>query len=226
MSEHLPDLTILHEDNHVLGVLKPAGMPVQGDDSGDLSLLDTTREWIRIKYQKPGNVYCGMVHRLDRPTSGVVCFAKTSKAASRLSEQFRKRETTKIYCAVVHGTPSRKQDILEHSLVMEENPRITRVARKGERGVHAELYYHVIATHGGFSEIQIELRTGRKHQIRCQLAAIGCPIVGDLKYGAPHALDQGHAIALHAQRLEIAHPTRDERIIITAPLPPYWPHLA
>ena len=223
MADQLPDLLILHEDNHVLGVLKPAGLPVQGDETGDASLVDTTREWLRIKYQKPGNVYCGLVHRLDRPASGVVCLAKTSKAAGRLSEQFREKSTLKIYRVVVEGRPARERGLLEDDLFVEEVRRVTRRARAGEKAQHAELWFEMLRSTAGMSELSIELRTGRKHQIRCQLALMGCPVVGDVKYGAREGLFGGRAIALHAERLEITHPTREERIVMTAPLPDYWP---
>ncbi|MHC4883519.1 MAG: RluA family pseudouridine synthase [Planctomycetota bacterium] len=220
----LPELTVLHEDNHLLAVLKPAGMPVQGDESGDESLLDRTREWIRIKYQKPGNVYCGLVHRLDRPTSGVIVFAKTSKAASRLSDQFRSRRIQKIYRAVVRPAPRIQSDTLTHFLEKEEGRRVSRVHTVSRKGTQkATLHYHTLSRHQGMAELEVILETGRKHQIRAQLSHIGSPILGDLKYGAATPLAGGRAIALHAFALTLTHPTRKDEITIEAPLPPYWP---
>ncbi len=220
----LPDLTVLYEDNHLLAVDKPAGMPVQGDDSGDESLLDRTREWIRIKYEKPGNVYCGLVHRLDRPASGVVIFAKTSKAASRLSEQFRNHQVKKKYLVVVSPPPTTKKANLTHYLFNDTKRRKTMVYYQPKPGLKkASLQYELTKKHNNLAELKVILETGRKHQIRAQLSNIGCSIVGDVKYGYPAGLCNGKAIALHAVELTVIHPTQKKTVIIVSSLPKYWP---
>lgn len=226
MSENnnLPLLDVLYEDNHLLAVNKPAGMLVQGDKSGDESLLERTREWIRVKYNKPGNVYCGLVHRLDRPASGVVMFAKTSKAASRLSDQFRRHVPEKTYRVAVLAPPPQDEGRLHNWLVPGSENRITRIGRKSDpKAKESTLTYYVLQRQDGMADLQVMLESGRKHQIRCQLAHIGCVVVGDVKYGAPCGLYEGRAIALHAEKLVVKHPARDEMIAVTSPLPPYWP---
>jgi 23S rRNA pseudouridine1911/1915/1917 synthase len=211
------NLKVLYEDNHLIAVHKPAGILVQGNISGDVTLLDVTKEYIKKRYAKPGRVFLGLVHRLDRPVSGVVLFARTSKAASRVSEQFRSRRVTKIYWALVHGRMNPGEGLLVSYL------------KKGKRGVlladketpearEAILSYKTLAVKGGQSRLEISLRTGRKHQIRAQLAAVGCPVVGDVRYGAPYAAQDG-TIRLLARSLTFKHPTRNETIHIEAPDP-------
>lgn len=224
LDKNLPSLDVLHEDNHLLAVSKPAGMPVQGDESGDESLLDRTREWIRIKYQKPGNVYCGLVHRLDRPASGAIIFAKTDKAAGRLCEQFRNHTVEKIYTIIVSPPPSRPEAELNHYLTNDTTRRKTLVTEFQVSGAkRSTLHYRVLKIKANMAEIEVTLETGRKHQIRAQMSHIGHPIAGDLKYGASTPLRDGQAIALHALQLTVIHPTRKEPLTIHAPLPIYWP---
>lgn len=191
-------LQVLYEDNHLIAVFKPVRMPVQGDISGDPSLIDVTKEWLKSKYGKPGNVFLGLVHRLDRPVSGIVVFGKTSKGASRLSEQFRARSVRKIYRALVEGIPANEAALLEGQV----------------DGKSARLQYRVLSAVAGYAELEVELLTGRKHQIRRQLSEMGHPICGDGRYGARHA---GSEIALVAKRLEFDHPTREERIVVELP---------
>jgi 23S rRNA pseudouridine1911/1915/1917 synthase len=211
------NLHVLYEDNHLIAVNKPSGVPVQPDVSGAVSLMDMTREYIKKKYHKPGNVFLGLVHRLDRPVSGVVLFARTSKAASRISEQLRSRTVEKTYLALVHGE------------VGPPAGSIISFLKKGEKKVHlveegeeaarkALLSYRTLWTMKGKSLLEIRLHTGRKHQIRVQLAGLGHPVEGDLKYGAPYALSDGN-IRLTALSLTFKHPTRDEGITIKAPAP-------
>jgi len=210
-------LQVLYEDNHLIAVNKPSGVLVQGDASGALSMMDLIKEYIRKKHRKPGNVFLGLVHRLDRPVSGVVLFARTSKAASRISEQLRSRTVEKTYLALVHGTPSRAVGTVTSYLRTGEN-KVT-VAQEGEEGGReAVLSYRTLRSLGGKTLLEIRLHTGRKHQIRAQLSAIGHPIEGDVKYGAPWSLAQG-AMRLAAKSLTFRHPTRKERITIEAPAP-------
>jgi 23S rRNA pseudouridine1911/1915/1917 synthase len=213
------DLQVLFEDNHLIAVNKPAGVLVQGDASGVLSLMDITREYIRNKYRKPGNVFLGLLHRLDRPVSGVVLFAKTSKAASRISEQLRSRAVEKIYWALVHGTPTPPAGSITSFLKNGEKK--VRLVEEGEKEAkEAFLDYRTISAMKGKSLLEIRLLTGRKHQIRAQLGGLGHPIEGDLKYGAPRGL-KGGTIRLAAKSLAFKHPIRKERITIDAP-PPEW----
>lgn len=209
---------ILFVDNHLLVVNKPAGMPVQGDISGDLSLLDAGKAWLKTEYGKPGNVFLGLVHRLDRPVSGVVAFARTSKAASRLSEQFRERTVGKVYRAWVEGVTPAQGHLKDQIVRLESGSEIGR----GGEGQMAELSYKRIKTAGGASLLEIELGTGRHHQIRVQFANAGHPIVGDRRYGSRTDYAEGK-IALQAHSLSIKHPIRDERLTFTAPPDSDWP---
>jgi 23S rRNA pseudouridine1911/1915/1917 synthase len=216
------DLVILHEDNHLLVVDKPAGMLSQGDLTGDLDLLTLARETIKRRDGKPGNVYLGLVHRLDRPVSGVMVLAKTSKAAGRLSDQFRRRIPTKIYLAVVHGRPDPTAGRLEHRLVNDRAARMTRVDDSGAGGKTARLRYRTMEEGRDRSLVEVELETGLKHQIRVQLAAMGHAVLGDARYGAKERLP-GRAIALHARSLTFEHPVRREPVTVTAETPAGWP---
>ncbi len=211
---------VLYEDNHLLVLNKPGGVLVQGDRTGDETLLQAAKQYIKEKYQKPGNVFLGLVHRLDRVTSGVVVLARTSKAAARLSDAFRERKVRKSYLAVVHGTPREKEGLLEDQLSWDEKKRRAFVHRSGKP---ARLRYRVLKSAGDKSLLLVVPETGRKHQIRAQLARAGHPIVGDLKYGSPKKIADGRAILLHAWRLDLPHPTRREEMTFEAPLPPYWP---
>ena len=213
---------VFYLDNHLLALYKPAGLLVQSDDTGDISLLEMAKDWIKWKFGKPGRVFLGMVHRLDRPVAGVVCFARTSKAAARLSEQFRSGRTRKEYLAVVEGRPRQPSAQLIHYLDRGDK-RSTHVDfLPGPGRQEARLRYSVLDSSGARSLLEIELETGRRHQIRAQLASIGHPIVGDIRYGATAPLDQAQ-IALLARRLTVEHPTRKEPLVFEAPLPRGWP---
>ncbi len=213
------DLQILFSDNHLLVVDKPAGLPVQADASGDPDLLSLAKLWVGHHFAKPGAVYLGLVHRLDRPARGVVVLARTSKAAARLSTQFRERTAHKVYAAIVLGRPHPAQAQCEDWLAPSEGS--TRIAAQGV-GQQARLEYRTLGQYGALSQLEIELETGRKHQIRVQLASRGWPIQGDLRYGAAVPLpDKG--IALWAKSLTLDHPTLATRLTFDAPTPPGWP---
>lgn len=217
-------LTVLYEDNHLLVVDKPAGLLVQGDRSGDETLLDRARGYLKTKYDKPGNVYLGLVHRLDRNVSGVIVLARTSKAAARLSDQFRRGTPVKTYLAVAQGRLSEPAAQLTAWLAAEGDERgVTRSALQPFDGAReSRLEYETLEAAAGATLLRIRLITGRRHQIRAQLALVGCPLLGDVKYGAKAPLPD-HRIALHAERLEIAHPIGAEPIAWQAPVPPDWP---
>jgi 23S rRNA pseudouridine1911/1915/1917 synthase len=215
----LQDHHILFEDNHLLAINKPAGILVQGDETGDAPLSELARDYLRQKYNKPGNVFVGVVHRLDRPVSGVVLLAKTSKALVRMNELFRSHKTRKTYLAITNKRPPSNQDHLIHWLVKDEARNITRAfARENKSGQRAELSYSLIASQQAYYLVQVNPVTGRPHQIRVQLASQGCPITGDLKYGAPSPLPD-KSICLHAFRLAFEHPVQKTLVTISAPLP-------
>ena len=211
-------LKILYTDNHLLVVRKPAGLLVQGDRTGDTTLLDCAREYIKDQFNKPGNVYLGLVHRLDRPTSGVVVFALTSKAAKRLSDQFRERNVRKIYWALVQGKTPTEGTLVDR--IRRHGPKSH--LSKGTDGQHAELSFRRLRYHKGVSWVEIELATGRHHQIRVQFAHRGHPVIGDFRYGSKIKFGQ-RALALHARSLTISHPTRKEEMTFVAELEPFWP---
>lgn len=216
---------ILFEDNHLLVINKPADWIVQGASTDQRSLLESARMYLKHKYHKPGNVFLGVVSRLDGPVTGAVPFARTSKCAARLSEQFRLNKVSKEYWAIVEGCPLKLTDTLEHYLVRRPEETRTRVSDVHTPSAQlAKLVYRVIASVNGHSLLSLDLITGRKHQIRCQLAAIGHPILGDRVYGASEEFPQG--IALHCRRLAFEHPTTKESIRIDAALPIYWPSWA
>jgi 23S rRNA pseudouridine1911/1915/1917 synthase len=218
----LTQIPILYEDNHVLAIDKPAGLLSQADLSGDLDVLTAVKELLKRRDGKPGNVYLGLVHRLDRPVSGAMLLAKTSKAASRLSRQFRERETEKRYRAAVAGAPPADAAELVHSLAKDPAARVTRIVPTG--GKVARLAYRVLERRDSTSLLEVALLTGLPHQIRAQLAAIGCPVLGDRKYGAPSHLRSGPgAIALYSRSISFRHPVRAETVTIEAPPPPHWP---
>lgn len=213
---------ILFEDNHLLIVNKPAGWIVQGATPDQRSLLESSRLYIKQKYHKPGNVYLGVVSRLDGPVTGAVPFARTSKAAARLSEQLREHTTTKIYWAIVDGVPSPVAGTLEHWLVRRAFETVTRVAtNESPDAVRALLEYRVLVANHGQSLLEVRLITGRKHQIRAQLSAIGSPIAGDKAYGSSISFPQG--IGLHCRRLGLEHPTLRTPITALAETPIHWP---
>ena len=212
---------VLYEDNHLLGLYKPAGLLVQGDRTGDPCLLDLGKSWLKARYDKPGQVFLGLVHRLDRPVAGAVMFARTSKAAARLSAQFRERRVTKDYLAVVHGRMETESGELSHHLVREgASSRVADAATGGAKA--ARLTYCRLGIQADRSLVAVSLLTGRRHQIRAQLAAIGHPILGDLRYGAPAPLPNGQ-IALLARQLGVTHPTKQARILLDSPIPAGWP---
>lgn len=212
-------LDILFEDNHLLVVNKPAGLLVHGDETGDKTLADLAKAYIREKYKKPGNVFIGVVHRLDRPVSGVVLLAKTSKALSRLNELFRSKKTIKTYWAVTSFKPVKEQGNLVHWLIKDSTKNVTKAyQQENSKGLRSELNYQLIAQRQGTYLLQVKPITGRPHQIRVQLASIKCVISGDLKYGAATPLPD-RSIALHARILQFEHPTLKTIITVSAPLP-------
>lgn len=212
---------VFFEDNHLLVVYKPAGLLSQGDETGEANLLDLSKAWIKERHHKPGRVFLGLVHRLDRPVAGAMVFARTSKAAARLSEQIRNRRMRKVYLAVVEGRPPSDEGRLVHFIERRERA-VRIVPHPTPHGRESRLAYRVRDAAGGRSLVEIELETGRKHQIRLQLSHVGCPIVGDVRYGAPRALPS-RPIALFASQLAMEHPTRGERLAFSAPPPQGWP---
>ncbi len=212
---------ILYEDNHLLVVNKPAGMPVQGDESGDDSLLDLCKEYVKEKYNKPGAVYLGLVHRLDRPVSGIVVFARTSKSASRLSEQFRNHTNTKSYLAICQGITPR-QEVLEDYLIRDErHSAVIKDHRRFKEGKRAELSYRTLATDRQTSLVEINLKTGRHHQIRVQFSSRGFFLLGDFRYGSKIKFPN-RSVALHAYKLQIAHPTKKDQMSFSAKPESHW----
>jgi len=218
------NLQILFEDNHLIIVNKRPGDIVQGDKTGDKPLSEVVKEYISEKYNKPGAVFLGVVHRLDRPTSGVIVFARTSKALTRLNKLFAEREAEKIYWAVVKKTPSKKEDTLTHFMVRKSKQNKSYCHTKEvPESKKAVLHYQLLQSLENYSVLEIRLETGRHHQIRSQLSAIGSPIKGDLKYGSERSNPDG-SIHLHARALTFTHPVSKEKLTITAPLPndPLW----
>lgn len=212
---------ILYEDNHLLALNKRPGQIVQGDKTGDVCMADEIKAFLKERDGKPGNVFCGVIHRLDRPVSGVVVFAKTSKALSRMNELVKSRDFRKTYLAVVKNAPPTPTGRLEDMLVRNEKLNKSFVTTDTSRpdAKPASLDYRLVAvSKGGYHLLEVELHTGRHHQIRCQLAHIGCPVKGDLKYGAPRSNPDG-SICLHAYRLSFEHPVRHETVSIEAPMP-------
>jgi len=211
-------LTVLYEDNHLLAINKPAGVLVQGDDTGDEPLVEICKKYIKEKYKKPGEVFLGVVHRLDRPVSGVVIFARTSKALERMNSLFRDRETKKTYWAIVRNRPASESETLIHWLVKNERTnKVTAYARENSQGRRSELSYQLLKEKGYYL-LEVNPVTGRPHQIRVQLASMNCPIVGDLKYGYESPTTD-KSICLHARRLQFVHPVKKEMISIEAALP-------
>ncbi len=216
-------MQVLYEDNHVIIVSKSAGEIVQGDKTGDTPLSESVKAYIKERYAKPGAVFLGVVHRLDRPVSGVVVFARTSKALTRLNEMFRVGTVRKTYWALVQQAPRQASATLTHWLVRNEQQNKSYAYDRERAGAKkAILDYQVIGHSDRYTLLEVHLHTGRHHQIRCQLAAIGCPIRGDLKYGAPRSNPDG-SISLHARRVSFEHPVSHITIDIEAPLPTEGP---
>lgn len=212
-------MNILYEDNHIIAVNKQCGELVQGDSTGDSTLSDKVKKYLAGKYNKPGDVFLGVVHRLDRPVSGLVLFARTSKALTRLNRMFREKEITKKYIAVVRDRPPAEEGKLKHWLKKNEKQNKSYAYDREVKGSkEALLSYKLASRTDRYYVIEVDLHTGRHHQIRCQLAAAGCPIKGDLKYGFPRSNNDG-SISLHAWKLSFVHPVRKEKIEIVAPLP-------
>lgn len=213
------NLQILHEDNHIIVVNKRVGDIVQGDKTGDKPLSEIVKEYIKEKYNKPGEVFLGVVHRLDRPTTGIVVFARTSKALTRLNELFSNRETQKTYWAIVKNKPFKNEDKLVHFLKRNEKNNTSKAHLKEvPESKLASLDYKIIKELQNYFALEINLHTGRHHQIRAQLQAIGCPIKGDLKYGFDRSNPDG-GIHLHARKLFFIHPVSKENLEIIAPTP-------
>lgn len=212
-------MEVIYEDNHIIIVNKDSSEIVQGDKTGDTPLSDTVKEYIRQKYHKPGNVFLGVVHRLDRPVSGVVVFARTGKALARLNDMFRTKDVHKTYWAIVTKRPPEEQGELVHWLVRNERQNKSYAYLKEvPQSKQAILNYRLIGCSERYFLLEVDLKTGRHHQIRCQLARMGCPIKGDLKYGAPRSNPDG-SISLHARCIRFVHPVSKKEICVEAPLP-------
>ena len=212
-------MTVVYEDNHIIVVNKTASEIVQADKTGDTPLSETVKQYLKEKYQKPGNVFLGVTHRLDRPVSGLVIFARTSKALTRLNEMFRSGEVKKTYWAVVKNAPKEPENELVHYLVRNEKQNKSFAYDKEvPNSKKAILDYRLIVHSENYYLLEVDLKTGRHHQIRCQLAKMGCPIKGDLKYGAPRSNPDG-SICLHSRKVRFIHPVSKELIELVAPLP-------
>lgn len=212
-------MEVLYEDNHIIIVNKAPSEIVQGDKTGDKPLCDIVKEYLKEKYNKPGNVFCGVVHRLDRPVSGVVVFAKTSKALARLNDMFREKDVQKTYWAIVASRPPHDKAVLENYLVRNEKMNKSfAYDREVPSSKRAVLDYELIAHSERYFLLEVHLHTGRHHQIRCQLAKMGCPIKGDLKYGAKRSNPDG-SISLHARSVRFIHPVSKQEIYVEAPVP-------
>lgn len=212
-------MDVVYEDNHLIIVNKSSSEIVQGDKTGDKPLAEMVKEYIKQKYHKPGNVFLGVVHRLDRPVSGLVVFARTGKALARLNEMFRTKEVHKTYWAIVGNCPPTEEGELVHWLVRNEKQNKSYAYDKEKpEAKKAILDYRLIGRSERYFLLEVDLKTGRHHQIRCQLAKMGCPIKGDLKYGSPRSNPDG-SICLHARRVRFVHPVSKQEIDVTAPVP-------
>lgn len=215
----MDEVEVLYEDNHLIAVNKRAGEITQGDKTGDEPLPEKVKRWIKKKYNKPGNVFCGVIHRIDRPTSGLIMLAKTSKGLSRMNAMFQKKEIQKTYWAIVEKAPAVEYGTLVNHLKKNEKKNKSGVVKETTEGAkRAELDYKVIAKSDRYTLLEIDPRTGRHHQIRTQLAHIGCIIKGDLKYGAKRSNKDG-SISLHARAVSFEHPIKKEPVKIIAPVP-------
>ena len=212
-------MTVVYEDNHIVVVNKTSSEIVQGDKTGDTPLSEMVKQYLKEKYNKPGNVFIGVTHRLDRPVSGLVVFAKTSKALPRLNEMFRNGEVKKTYWAIVKECPKETEGELVHYLVRNEKQNKSYAYDKEvKNSKKAVLHYKLIGHSQNYYLLEVDLKTGRHHQIRCQLAKMGCPIKGDLKYGSPRSNPDG-SICLHARTVQFVHPVSKEMIRLNAPVP-------
>jgi len=212
-------MEILYEDNHIIAINKTNSDIVQVDKTGDLSLEDKVKEYIKKKYNKPGDVFLGVVHRIDRPVSGVVVFARTSKALTRLNDMFKNKDVQKTYWAIVKDKPKKEADTLKHYIVRDQQKNKSfAFDNEVKNSKLASLSYSLVAKAENYNLLEIDLHTGRHHQIRCQLAKIGCPIKGDLKYGFPRSNPDG-GISLHSRKIEFIHPVKKEKVIIIAQTP-------
>jgi len=222
MKRNSSSIRVLYEDNHLIAVNKPAGWLVHGDESGDKPLTEFIKEWIKEKYDKPGNVFLGVIHRIDRPVSGVIIFAKTSKGLAKMNELFKTRKITKKYLAITNKSPHELSGTLTHFIKKDAKRNtsnvIDRMGKNNKTYKEAKLDYNVIGRLAGHFLLEIVLHTGRSHQIRAQLGHVGCPVKGDLKYGFTVANADAN-IHLHSHSLEFEHPIKKERIKITAPTP-------
>ncbi|SIT92693.1 RluA family pseudouridine synthase [Edaphobacillus lindanitolerans] len=217
------EIPVIYEDNHLLVVEKPVNVPVQEDQSGDPDLLTLLKQYLKVRYNKPGNVYLGLVHRLDRPVGGVIVFAKTSKAASRLSDAFRRHDVGREYIAAVRGRMGQKAGQLEHYLAKDRKEnRVSVVGRGHPEGKKAILDYETVGQSKSLSLLKVRLLTGRPHQIRVQLSASGCPLYGDQKYGA-NINRPGQQLALWARTLSFEHPVKKEEMVFESLPPPAEP---
>lgn len=212
-------MTVIYEDNHIIVINKSPSEIVQGDKTGDTPLSESVKEYLKNKYQKPGNVFLGVTHRLDRPVSGLVIFAKTGKALTRLNEMFRTGDVKKTYWAIVKNKPAETEGELIHYLVRNEKQNKSYAyTREVPNSKKAVLNYKLIGQSDNYYLLEVDLKTGRHHQIRCQLAKMGCPIKGDLKYGFPRSNPDG-SICLHARKVQFVHPVSKEVIELEAPVP-------
>lgn len=212
-------MTVLYEDNHIIIVNKAPSEIVQADKTGDKPLSEVVKEYLKVKYNKPGNVFCGVTHRLDRPTSGVVVFAKTGKALSRLNEMFKNNEIDKTYWAIVKKLPEKTEATLTHYLIKNERTnKSTAYDVEKPNTKKSVLHYKLIGQSQNYNLLEVDLETGRHHQIRCQLSKIGSPVKGDLKYGAERSNPDG-SISLHARKISFIHPVSKEKIEVVAPTP-------
>ena len=221
-------MEVVYEDNHIIIVNKAVGEIVQGDKTGDEPLVETLKQWLKVKYNKPGNVFCGVTHRIDRPVCGLVVFAKTGKGLSRMNQLFREGKVKKTYWAIVKNCPPKPEDTLIHYITTNERINKSRAWNTPKPdSLKAVLKYRIVAHSDNYHLLEVNLLTGRKHQIRVQLSAIGCPIKGDLKYGAQRSNPDG-GISLQSHRIEFVHPVSGETILVTAPVPPdnLWQSLA
>ena len=217
----MEDLKVLYEDNHLIAVFKPAGWLVQGDITGDLPLVDIVKEYVKIRYKKPGDVFLGVIHRIDRPVSGVVIFARTSKGLSRMNDLFREREVKKKYWAITNTRPKDFSGTLTHWIEKDEERNMARASnsKKSSKAKQGSLSYHLNASIDNHHLIAVELHTGRPHQIRVQLSKIGMPIRGDVKYGSNKVNEDEGRIHLHAYSIEFEHPIKRVPIKIVIPPP-------
>ncbi len=221
-------LEVIYEDNHLIAINKKTGILVQGDKTGDTPLSDFVKEYLKEKYDKPGAVFVGVIHRLDRPVSGLILFARTSKALDRMNQQFKNREIRKTYLAIVRQQPLKEQDTLIHWLVKNPETNVTKAFdTEVPNGLRSELHYKILGKLDGFYVLEVNPVTGRPHQIRVQLSAMGCPIVGDNKYSYPRG-NRDKSICLHARKLSFVHPVKKENLVLEAELPmdAFWQKFA